>query len=78
MKQADIGGVIKAGFGDVSISEAARRLKVARPGLSNLVSGKTRLTKAMAAKLAQVFPVDGEALMRCERPTETSASAAIS
>ena len=64
MKQADIGAAIKAGFGDVSISEAARRLKVARPGLSNLVSGKTRLTKAMAAKLAREFSLNGETLMR--------------
>lgn len=64
MQQADIGAAIKAGFEDVSISEAARRLKVARPGLSNLVAGKTRLTKAMAAKLAKEFPLDGEALMR--------------
>lgn len=64
MKQADIGREIKAGFGDASISEAARRLKVARPGLSNLVAGKTRLTKEMAAKLAREFPLDGEVLMR--------------
>ena len=63
MTQAEIGAAIKAGIGKVSISEAARRLKVARPGLSNLIAGKTRLTKAMATKLAQEFPLDGEALM---------------
>ncbi|RDV03029.1 hypothetical protein DXH95_14080 [Sphingorhabdus pulchriflava] len=50
-------------MGNVSISEAARRLKVARPGLSNLIAGKARLTKAMATKLANEFPLDGEALM---------------
>ena len=64
MTQSEIGAAIKAGFGDVSISEAARRMKVGRPGLSNLVAGKARLTKAMASKLAQEFPLDGEALMR--------------
>ena len=63
MTQAEIGAAIKAGIGKVSISEAARRLKVARPGLSNLIAGKTRLTKAMATKLAQEFLLDGEALM---------------
>jgi hypothetical protein len=34
MTQVEIGAAIKAGIGNVSISEAARRLKVARPGLS--------------------------------------------
>ncbi|NJS14154.1 MAG: hypothetical protein HC788_05465 [Sphingopyxis sp.] len=63
MTQAEIGGAIKAGIGNVSISEAARRLKVARPGLSNLIAGKARLTKAMAEKLSQEFRLDGEALM---------------
>jgi plasmid maintenance system antidote protein VapI len=63
MTQVEIGAAIKAGIGNVSISEAARRLKVARPGLSNLIAGKTRLTKAMATKLAWEFPLDGEALM---------------
>lgn len=64
MKQATIGAAIKAGLGATSISEAARRLGVARPGLSNLIAGKARLSKAMAAKLAREFPLDGEALMR--------------
>ncbi|MEZ5683803.1 MAG: helix-turn-helix domain-containing protein [Novosphingobium sp.] len=64
MKQEDVGAAIRASLGGISISEAARRLKVARPGLSNLVAGKTRLTKAMAIKLAREFGLDGEALMR--------------
>ena len=64
MTQEGIGATIKKAFGGVSISEAARRLKVARPGLSNLVAGKARVTKAMATKLAQEFGLDGEALMR--------------
>jgi len=64
--QEEIGVAIKAAFGGISISEAARRLKVARPGLSNLVAGKTRLTKSMATRLAREFPLDGEALMRAQ------------
>lgn len=64
MTQEDIGASIKAAFSGVSISEAARRLKVARPGLSNLVAGKARVTRAMATKLAQEFGLDGEALIR--------------
>lgn len=64
MTQEGIGATIKKAFGGASISEAARRLKVARPGLSNLVAGKARVTKAMATKLAQEFGLDGEALMR--------------
>lgn len=63
MTQSEIGAAIKAGIGNVSISEAARRLKVARPGLSNLIAGKARLTRAMATKLAREFSLDGEALM---------------
>ena len=64
MRQIDIGNAIKAALGKTSISEAARRMKVARPGLSNLIAGKTRLTKAMAIKLARDFDLDGEALLR--------------
>jgi plasmid maintenance system antidote protein VapI len=64
MTQAEIGMIIRAALGTLSISEAARRLKVARPGFSNLIAGKTRLTKAMATKLSQEFALDGEALMR--------------
>ena len=48
-------------------------MKVARPGLSNLVAGKTRLTKAMAAKLAKEFPLDGEALMRDQGKVDAGA-----
>jgi plasmid maintenance system antidote protein VapI len=64
MTQVEIGAAIKSAFGDISISEAARRMGVARPGLSNLIAGKVRLTKAMASKLADEFPLDGEALIR--------------
>ena len=64
MRQVDIGNAIKVALGKTSISEAARRMKVARPGLSNLIAGKTRLTKAMAIKLARDFDLDGEALLR--------------
>ena len=64
MTQEDLGIAIRTGFGGASISEAARRLKVARPGLSNLVAGKSRVTRAMALKLAQEFGLDVEALIR--------------
>lgn len=73
MRQQDIGAAIKASFLGISISEAARRLKVARPGLSNLVAGKTRLTKSMASKLAQSFSLDAEALMRDQGQVDAGA-----
>ena len=73
MKQEDIGAAIKSAFRNLSISEAARQLNVARPGLSNLVAGKSRVSRAMAAKLAEHFGMDGEELLRHQALVDASA-----
>ncbi len=64
MVQEEVGAMVREALGGISISEAARRLGMARPGLSNLVAGKARLTRETALRLADEFPADVEALLR--------------
>ena len=54
------GGVIPAGM---SVTEAAKRLGVGRPALSNLLNGKSSLSPDMAAKLGKAFGADARKLL---------------
>ncbi len=64
MVQKEIGAAVGRALAGISISEAARRLGMARPGLSNLIAGKARLTRETARRLSDEFPIDVEALLR--------------
>src|SRR5687767_12865082 len=48
----------------VTVSEAARRLGVGRPALSNLLNGKASLSRDMALKLEHAFGADANLLIR--------------
>ena len=47
----------------VSVTEAAKRLGVGRPALSNLLNGKSSLSPGMAAVLEKAFGADGRRLL---------------
>lgn len=49
---------------DMSVSEAAKRLGVGRPALSNLLNGNSSLSPAMALRLEKTFGADGNALLQ--------------
>ena len=53
-------GVIPSGM---SVTEAAKRLGVGRPALSNLLNGKSSLSPDMAAKLEKAFGADVRKLL---------------
>ena len=53
-------GVIPAGM---SVTEAAKRLGVGRPALSNLLNGKSSLSPDMAVKLEKTFGADPRKLL---------------
>jgi len=50
----------------MSVSEAARRLEVGRPALSNLLNGKATLSRTMARKLERTFGADAAELLRMQ------------
>ncbi|MGB3806567.1 MAG: hypothetical protein WA936_05150 [Erythrobacter sp.] len=58
----------------ISVSEAARLLKVGRPALSNLLNGKASLSKAMAFKLQRTFEADAAELLRMQAELEEKAA----
>ena len=47
----------------MSVTEAARKLGVGRPALSNLLNGKSSLSPGMAARLEKAFGADGRELL---------------
>ena len=47
----------------MSVTEAAKRLGVGRPALSNLLNGNSSLSLDMAAKLEKAFGADGKGLL---------------
>ena len=47
----------------MSVTEAAKRLGVGRPALSNLLNGKSSLSPEMAVRLEKAFGADGEKLL---------------
>ena len=47
----------------MSVTEAAKRLGVGRPALSNLLNGKSSLSPEMAVRLEKAFRADGEKLL---------------
>ena len=47
----------------MSVTEAAKRLSVGRPALSNLLNGKSSLSPGMAAKLEKAFGADSRGLL---------------
>ena len=74
MQQADVGASIRVALGGLSISDAARQLKVGRSGLSNLIAGKARLSRAMAVKIGREFPLDVEQVMRDQGDVDADAA----
>ena len=54
------GNVMPAGM---SVTEAAERLGVGRPALSNFLNGKSSLSHGMAAKLERAFGADAQDLL---------------
>ena len=56
--------VIPAG---VPVKEAAKRLGVGRPALSNLLNGNSSLSAEMAARLEKAFGADGNKLLERQR-----------
>ena len=55
--------VIPAGM---SVTEAAKRLGVGRPALSNLLNGKSSLSSKMALRLERAFGADRQALLNIQ------------
>ena len=47
----------------MSVTEAAKKLGVGRPALSNLLNGKSSLSPGMAARLEKAFGADGRELL---------------
>ena len=47
----------------MSVTEAAGRLGVGRPALSNLLNGKSALSSGMAVRLEKAFGADGRELL---------------
>jgi len=56
--------VIPAG---IPVKEAAKRLGVGRPALSNLLNGKSSLSPEMAVRLEKAFGADGNELLKRQR-----------
>ena len=50
----------------MSVKEAAARLGVGRPALSNLLNGKASLSPTMALRLERAFGADGDALLELQ------------
>lgn len=50
----------------MTVKEAAKRLGVGRPALSNLLNGKSALSKEMAARLEKVFGADAQRLLKMQ------------
>jgi antitoxin HigA-1 len=51
---------------DLSVTEAAKILRVARPTLSSLLNAKANLSGDMALRFEKAFGVDMETLMRMQ------------
>lgn len=60
----------------VTVSEAARRLGVGRPALSNLLNGNAKLSRDMALKLEREFGADANDLIRRQARQEEDAQEA--
>lgn len=67
---------------DMTVKEAAARIGVGRPALSNLLNGKASLSNDMAVRLERAFGVESDLLMQkqaefegVERPQKTKALA---
>jgi len=50
----------------MSVTEAARRLGIGRPALSNLLNGKSSLSEDMAARLQKAFGADSQKLAQLD------------
>jgi addiction module HigA family antidote len=50
----------------VSVAEAARRIKVTRQALSNVLNGKADLTADMALRLEKAFGIDMDTFLRIQ------------
>lgn len=51
---------------DISIADAARRIKVSRQALSSVLNGKADLTADMALRLEKAFGIDLETFLRIQ------------
>ena len=50
------GEVLKDYLGDMTVSEAARRLGVTRPNLSRILNGRAGISAVMSVRLAKAMP----------------------
>ena len=66
----------------MSVTEAAKRLGVGRPALSNLLNGNSSLSQEMAVRLAKTFDADRNDLLKrqadFDRPEQSEGEKAIS
>ena len=51
---------------DLTVKEAAKRMGVGRPALSNFLNGKAGLSREMAARLEATFKLNRERLMQMQ------------
>ena len=56
--------------GGMSVTEAARRLHVGRPALSNLLNGRAALSPSMALRLEKTFGADRKRLLDLQAASE--------
>jgi addiction module HigA family antidote len=54
------GEILREYLGDVQVTEAAKRLRVARSTLSRLLNGRASFTAPMALRLADAFDTEPE------------------
>ena len=75
-KQQPVGQHIRSNVipADMSVKEAAARLGVGRPALSNLLNGKAALSEGMALRLEKAFGADGEALRQLQAQQDRAAA----
>ena len=55
--------------GGMSVKDAAKRLGIGRPALSNFLNGKSALSPEMALRLEKAFGADGSNCSICRPPT---------
>src|SRR5262245_3521336 len=62
--------------GGMSVKDAARRLGVGRPALSNLLNGNSALSPEMALRLEKAFGADKQRLLEIQLNTDRESSRA--
>jgi addiction module HigA family antidote len=68
-------GIIEAA--GLTVTGAAKALRVSRPTLSSLLNGKANLSGEMALRIEKAFGVKMDTLMRCSRPMSSPKPASV-